>query len=204
MTSKNTFITLGASNHTEKEREADDFYATSPIGTFALLKKEAFNKKIWEPACGSGHISNVLLSKGYEVFSTDLFDRGYGFHGLDFLGDEAKGYAGKYDIITNPPYKYAEQFCLRAIELCNHKVAMLMRILFLEGIQRYNNLFSVFPPTKVYVFSFRLQNAKNGEFKKYEKTGSAQGYAWYIWEKGYNGKTELRWMEPDLKNNYLD
>ena len=72
MTSKNTFITLGASNHTEKEREADDFYATSPIGTFALLKKEAFNKKIWEPACGRGHISNVLLSKGYEVFSTDL------------------------------------------------------------------------------------------------------------------------------------
>ena len=32
------FTTLGASNHTEKEREINDYYATDPIAVDALLQ----------------------------------------------------------------------------------------------------------------------------------------------------------------------
>ena len=35
---KSIFTTLGASNHTEKEREINDYYATDPIAVDALLQ----------------------------------------------------------------------------------------------------------------------------------------------------------------------
>ena len=51
------------------------------------------------------------------------------------------------------------------------------------------------PPKIVYVSSSRLQCAKNGDFETYGKgVGTAVAYAWYIWEKGYKGPTELRWF----------
>lgn len=196
---RNVYSTLGASNHSNEAREKNDFYATPAIAIKTLLAKELFDKDIWEPACGMGHISETLISSGYNVFSTDLFDYGYGLSGLDFLSADAQKYAGQYDIITNPPYKLAKEFCIRAIELCKSKVAILARILFLEGIERYNDLFLQFPLRKAYIFTFRFQVAKDGDFEKYSGTSSAQGYAWYIWDKGYRGKTELCWFEPELR-----
>jgi len=50
----NVFVTLGASNHTESERESNDYYATDPIAAEHLLNLETFSHNIWEPACGGG------------------------------------------------------------------------------------------------------------------------------------------------------
>lgn len=33
---------------------------------------------------------------------------------------------------------------------------------------------------------------KNGDFERFP--GSAQGYAWFVWVKGYKGATELKWF----------
>lgn len=83
---KSIFTTLGASNHTEKEREINDYYATDPIAVDALLQGGAeLNHKIWECSAGQGHLSERLIELGYEVRSTDLIDRGYGEGGIDFL-----------------------------------------------------------------------------------------------------------------------
>lgn len=46
------YKTLGASNHTNAEREAHDFYATDPVAARWLLKLETFYPDIWECACG--------------------------------------------------------------------------------------------------------------------------------------------------------
>ena len=82
---KSIFTTLGASNHTEKEREINDYYATDPIAVDALLQGGAeLNHKIWECSAGQGHLSERLIELGYEVRSTDLIDRGYGEGGIDF------------------------------------------------------------------------------------------------------------------------
>ena len=70
--------TLGASNHTDKERENDDYYATEPKAAELLLELEQFSPNIWECACGEGHLSEVFKKHGYNVYSTDLVDRGYG------------------------------------------------------------------------------------------------------------------------------
>ena len=79
------FKILGASSHTDKEREKDDYYATDPIAIDKLLTVEKPFKNIWECACGEGHLSKRLIEHGYNVYSSDLIDRGYGEGIWDFL-----------------------------------------------------------------------------------------------------------------------
>ena len=71
---KSTFITIGASNHTDKEREEHDFYATSPVAIDRLVRNFELPKKIWECACGTGCLSERLIEFGHDVVSTDLID----------------------------------------------------------------------------------------------------------------------------------
>ena len=136
-------------------------------------------------------MSRVLEDKGYNVLSTDLIYRGYGTGNVDFLKTN-EIFNG--DIITNPPYSDALGFVKHAIEIIpnGNKVAMLLRLLFLEGKSR-RMLFEEFPPKTVYVASGRIRCAKNGDFDSI-KSGSAQAYAWFVWEKGYGGETTVKWF----------
>ncbi len=80
------FTMLGASNHTDKERETDDYYATSPEAIDKLLTVEVPNRRIWECAAGGGHLSKRLKEYGFDVYSTDIKERGYPLDGVqDFL-----------------------------------------------------------------------------------------------------------------------
>lgn len=191
--SNSIYKTLGASNHTNKEREQNDFYATEPKAAELLLELETFSNNIWECACGTGCLSEVFKKAGYNVMSSDLIDRGYGKGGIDFLKVNKKV---DRDIITNPPYKNAQTFVEHALNLVTdgHKVAMFLKLQFLEGKKR-KDLFKKYPPKKIYVSSSRLLCAKNAEFQKMrDGGGSAVAYAWYIWEKGYKGETIIDWF----------
>lgn len=77
--------TLGASNHTDKERQSEDFYATSPVAIDKLLAEFTPHHNIYECACGQGHLSKRLTERGFNVLSSDLVYRGYGRGGVDFL-----------------------------------------------------------------------------------------------------------------------
>lgn len=186
----NVFTTLGATNHSEGVRQKEDYYATDPQAMVLLLNLEQFNKDVWECACGELHLSNVLAENGYNVRNSDIIDRA-GTEVLDFLSDEVTSWHG--DIITNPPYKYAQQFVEKALSIIpeGNKVAMFLKLQFLEGKKR-KKMFEQNPPKIVYVSSSRLNCAKNGEFNKYES--SAIAYAWFIWEKGYKGDTVIKWF----------
>lgn len=186
------YKTLGASNHTEKERQVDDYYATEPKAAELLLEQEEFHHTIWECACGEGHLAKVFEAHGHEVIATDLVYRGYGDpEPLDFLNETIDDFEG--DVITNPPYKFALEFVQRALESVKHgrKVAMFLRLQFLEGKSR-KQFFLHNPPKVVYVSSSRLICAINGEFLKYPS--SAVAYAWFVWEKGYTGETVIKWI----------
>lgn len=196
------YKTLGASNHCNDEREQDDFYATNPKTLRLFLDRIAednitLNHNIWECACGKGHISKTLENTGYNVYSTDLIDRNYGIGNVDFLQVDKRPFNNTFDILTNPPYKFAEQFVYKALSLLNdgEKCIMILKIQFLEGKSRYN-LFEKYPPKYVYVHSTRQACAPNGEFiKDGKEVGSAVCYAWYIWEKGFKGDPVIRWIK---------
>lgn len=73
-----------------------------------------------------------------------------------------------------------------------HKVAMFLKLQFLEGKAR-RELFRKWPPKTVYVSSSRLHCAMNGDFEKYAKS-NAIAYAWFVWVKGYTGDTVVKWI----------
>lgn len=193
---KTTFVTLGASSHSEGEREVNDYYATDPKALEIFLdriEKDGLklHNCIWECACGSGHLSKVLENRGYKVQSTDLIDRGYGTPNTDFLksiNDEWHG-----NILTNPPYKYAKEFVEKALEVTRNGcyTIMFLKIQFLEGQGRLE-LFKKYPPKYVYVNSARQICYINGDMTK--KMSSATCYCWYIWEKGFDGEPIIRWI----------
>lgn len=180
--------TIGSTNLSKGEREPNDYYATEPKAVKMLLELETFSPKIWECACGQGHIAKVLQENGHEVLATDLIDRDFG-EVEDFLQSDRK-FDG--DIVTNPPYKYAIEFCTKALDSIptGNKVAMFLRLQFLEGKSR-RKFFEENPPKTVYVSSSRLRCGKNGEF---QKDGNAVAYAWFVWEKGFKGKPQIEWF----------
>lgn len=192
------YVTLGASNHTEQERELNDYYATEPKAIDLLLTKEKPNHNIWECACGEGHLSKRLMEKGYNVVSTDIIDRGYKDMSAqqDFLS-ATNTPIKNIDILTNPPYKYAKEFVLKALDLLQDGCCcyMFLKLTFLEGKARFKEIFKYTPPKCVYVFSERVQCAKNGDFEKMRQGGgSAVAYAWMVWQKGYTGGTTIEWI----------
>ena len=168
------------------DREKYDFYATPSEATQKLLEFEKFDGKIYEPCCGQGHISRVLLKNGYEVESTDLIDRGFGQANIDFLME----YKQRENIITNPPYgRLLMQFVDKSYHLAKNKIALLLKLTFLEGQER-KKFFELYPPIRVYVFSKRLSLMKNGE--SYE--GGMMALAWFVWEKQKKQDTIIKWI----------
>lgn len=175
---------IGSTN--DGGRPINDFYPTPPEGTLGLLKYETFKGEIWEPACGDGSMSKVLESKGYKVISTDLEPRGYGTQGDFFF----YGQLLAPNIVTNPPFRLAQEFADRSLALGCDKIALLCKLAFLEGQER-GEWFPRTPLKNVYVFSERLTMTRNGEL---QTGGGMIAFAWFVWERGYQGKPMIGWI----------
>lgn len=179
------------------DRAADDFYATPRSAVEQLLHVEKFFGGIWEPACGDGAISKVLQEAGHEVVSTDLVDRGYGVSGVDFLMERTTPCRS---IVTNPPFKLATDFVRRALSLepTPHKVAMLLKIGFLEGPTK-SDLHSLL--SRVWVIRRRVTFLKNGQqFSRSNGKGGIHTYAWFVWDQIAAMQirpTEIGWLEGE-------
>lgn len=164
-----------------------DFYPTPEWATNALLENEKFDGDVWECACGDGAMSEIIKSRGYRVYSSDLYERGYGESGIDFLSSNQK-----FDnIITNPPFHSAEQFVSSCIRNANKKFALLLRLAFLESARRQTQIFNLLPPTRVWVFSERITFYPKGAVRRGNGTTA---YAWFVWDKAHIASSELRWL----------
>lgn len=161
-------------------RPALDYYPTPPEATRALLNVEAFPTQVLEPACGSGHIVEVLKERGHEVYALDIHDYGVGFPKADFLKAERPPFQGPWGLVTNPPFKLMQRFAENALRLGPRKIALFGKLAFLEGRTRGKTLFKYFPPSRVWVFSDRVSLYREG--KKMKNSGMI-AFAWYIWEQ---------------------
>jgi hypothetical protein len=172
-----------------------DFFPTPMWATHALIDNEKFKGDIWECACGDGSMSRVLEKTGQKVFSSDLYDRGFGESGYDFL----KPTRSANNIITNPPYNCAEGFVVSGVKYAKRKFALLLRLAFLEGANRANTIFAKCPPSRVWVFSERITFYPVGVEPK--GTGTT-AYAWFVWDKDAPATTELKWLKPGYRARY--
>jgi hypothetical protein len=172
--------------------DGPDFFPTPEWATFALVDNETFEGQIWEPACGDGSMARVLTRKGNEVIASDLYARGFGESGVDFLTTDRVA----DNIVTNPPYNAAEGFVKVGVRNARRKFALLLRLAFLEGANRYRTIFSVIPPSRIWVFSERITFYPAGAIKK--GTGTT-AYAWFVWDKGSADQTEMKWFKPGYR-----
>ena len=187
--SKNVYAVLGASGHSDYTRAEHDYYATNPITVPELLGVEEFKGSVWEPFCGEGHISKEQEKQGYQVTSSDLIERGYGEGGKDIFKCSVKE---ADNVISNPPYNLALESVEHLLNLGVGKIAMFLKITFLESQKRYQ-FFMDNPPKKVWVYSGRRTVARNGDEKMFQAS-SAICYAWFVWEAGYKGSPEIGWI----------
>lgn len=170
-----------------KDRQADDYYTTPAIAVEELLKVEKIEGPVWECAAGAGAISKVLEKNGLTVISTDLRTEGvYGEGGIDFLKTKKEGIK---TILTNPPFKLSMEFILHALTQAD-KVIIFGRIQMLEGMERYQKIYSKTPPIRIWVFSKRVSTQKEG-------AGKANGtvcFAWFVFERGFKSPTTIGWI----------
>lgn len=180
----------------EPSGSLDDFptppWATRALLEYVLKPSELKKYSCWEPACGRGYMSETLKEYFESVCASDVFDYGYGDSSvLDFLKNDR---ALKTDwMVTNPPFKHAEDFIVKGLDTSNVGVAVLVRTVFLESIGRYKRLFSVNPPSFVAQFSERVPMVRG---RIDPNASTATGYAWMVWNKQLNSDTRVVWIPP--------
>lgn len=178
-----------------------DFFPTPAWATHALIAHENFQGSIWEPACGDGAMSEVLKLTGKHVISSDLYDRGYGTPGFDFLKGQCSPPAA--NVVTNPPFRLAEEFVRQALKTISRtgKAAFLLRLAFLEGAGRAKGLFKEHPVSRIWVFSERIT------FYPPDTPvagGGTMAYAWFVWDRTHTGPPEIHWLQPGYRKQYLE
>lgn len=192
---QNTSHAVMAQRH-EAVDSPDDF-PTPPWGTRALVEhvigvEQVRGATCLEPACGRGYMVRPLREYFGKVDAADAYH--YGFAPVrDFLTYPYEALSHDW-VITNPPFRLAEEFVARAITVARKGVAILARTVFLESVGRYESIFSANPPTKFAQFSERLPMVKG---RVDAKATTATGYAWFVWEK--EAATEhprLMWIPP--------
>ena len=180
-----------AGGNPARGRMENDFYATHPDSTKALLKVENIIYPALEPACGAGHIAKLLDPEYTDAY--DLIYRGYGGH-CNFITHSFKEFYNT--VITNPPFSLFQEFVEKALIVAEKKVIMFGKLQALEGQKRATFLERT-PLKTVYVFKKRQQPMRNG--KEYDevtgkKMSSTMAFAWYVWEIGYEGKPYIEWI----------
>lgn len=181
-----------------EDRDSLDFFPTPPWATRALCStllargNNLGQQTCWEPAAGNGDMVRPLAESFEIVFGSDVHDWSGGkFATIDFLW--------LYDhhpfdwIITNPPFRLADQFALAAIERARVGVAMLVRTAFLEGKERFK-FFARHRPSLILQFSERVVMQRG---KLAPDGSSATAYCWIVWQKrDLSSTTRFDWIPP--------
>lgn len=202
MVSQNTSHAVMAQRH-EANNSLDDF-PTPPWAVRSLIEEHLIKENdlrsqtCLEPACGRGHMASTLKEYFKKVDASDVHEYGFG-KVEDFIQPKntTSISVGKYDwIITNPPFRLAEEFLFQSLSIVKVGVALLVRTVFIESVGRYDRIFSAHRPQYVAQFCERVAMVKG---RVDPKASTATGYAWIVWLKEPAANTELRWIPPCRK-----
>jgi hypothetical protein len=185
----------------EPRTSLDDF-PTPPWAVRAMMEtaEDVFavrDKSVWEPACGRGDMARTLAEyMTGRVLASDIHDYGMGYPVLDYLKVSDNFDMRSHWIITNPPFRLAEEFAHRALKSCGRGVALLVRTGFLEGTKRFERLFGVYSPRLILHYAERVPMVR-GRLDR--KASTATAYCWIIWDTWSCQTPETRWIPPSRK-----
>ena len=217
---RRTINTLGSTTLNHAEREDLDFYQTPAYATKTLIENFEFNDwdVIWDPMAGNGAIlkefEKANYKRGYNIYASDIVERDYkldkvcDYFSPDLLKDGLfygmTDYTkNQFAIVTNPPYERANEFLKHTFEFVRPSMCcVFLPVRYLEGQQRYNEIYRQYRPSKVLMYVKRLGCYKQADVEAGKVTergvGSAVAYMWLCfimeeWGK-YGTKTELEWI----------
>lgn len=194
-----------------------DFYPTPPFATRALCEflqaeiGDLARLSAWEPACGEMHMARPLAEYFGHVRASDCHRYRAEHEILDFTlaAFDHANIAGCDFVITNPPFRLAQEFIERGLLVARRGVAMLVRSAFLEGQDRHAELFSSMPPSFVLQFVERVVMLEGrlvrkgaidpGASEPGRKASTATSYCWLILLKDRAGEDcRIRWIPPSF------
>lgn len=174
--------------HAWKDR-GDDLYETPACATQALIRTGEFlippdggsGMDIWEPCAGRGAISRELRAAGHAVLASDLVaydgaDEGI-ITGRDFLMERHCPRVSA--IVTNPPYKLANQFIRHGLSL-GVPVIVLLRLAALEGAGRADLIDKHL--RRIWVGIERLPFMHRDGWDGPKSGNSGAPFAWFVFE----------------------
>ena len=140
---------------------------------------------VWEPCAGTGVLADALGHLGYEVWTSDIHDWGYGYDAVQDVLDFAVPACGC--VVTNPPFS-------KAAAVVRHLLAIgVRRVILFQGWNWYlqqgdkAELFRDLPPAYVLGLDRRC-GQWHFTTPIHERHGhSTQRFAWYVWEAGHQG-----------------
>jgi hypothetical protein len=164
-----------------------DCYDTPAVAVHALLKVERLPWLVWEPACGTGNIVEVLRAAGHDVVATDLNDRGCpdSLPRIDFL---LPIHFDCEAIVTNPPFALAEKFVATALERAP-LVIMLLRLAFMES-ERRSYILDNGKLARIHVFAKRLPMMHRAGWEG-RKANSGMAFAWFVFDRLHKGPATI-------------
>ncbi len=213
----------------EPHDSLDDF-PTPPWATRALiehviepgldlttLKILMSQSSVWEPCSNRGYMARTLKEYTRRVFTSDIFDYSEDpatVHCQDRVVDFLFPFSespviethGVDWVITNPPFRLADQIIKRGLDIAREGVAVLVRSAFEEGVGRYEQLFRDNPPTLLGVFTERVimhKGVLRDPSKEYwdertramKRPSTATSYKWMVWVKGMRPLPQI-WIPP--------
>lgn len=158
---------------------------------------------MWEPCANRGYMARPLKEYFFNVVASDIGDYGVGFPVIDFMtGPKPSEFGMEIDwIITNPPFNLGVDFVLRAMQegMSRKGVAVFVRSAWIEGVDRYERLFSVNPPTRICQYVGRVPIVRGGVD---EKAATAMPYSWFVWEhEADTGPPIVEWI-PHCRKDF--
>ena len=201
-----------------KEREANDYYATPPEEVENILDALDIKncKSLLDPCCGGGHMIEGVLdwNEMLAINGTDVKERPNEFMDFHCTRDVHYGYGKEYDflsddypidnadiVIMNPPFKVIAPFIRHGLEIANKYLIVFGRTQTIETKARYEEIFKNNPPTYMYQYIDRVACAKNGEFPV---DAGVQAHAWFVWDKSKpNQETVLRWLWRSKDGHFI-
>jgi hypothetical protein len=206
---------VGGTKRKRKARKSHIFakerhgHYVEPLWTSArLLEVDDFGPPgslIYDPSCGWGHILRSAIDAGYRAAGSDIVDRLHRrqlglnttrFYKADFLNGAAPTRAPIMSIINNPPFDHVEEFCERALQLAEYKVAVMCLLRRLPAARWLRSM----PLETIYLLNPRPSMPPGAWIAAGNKPGGGtQDFAWLVFSKLRSPRRPpvMRWLTRD-------